>query len=213
MRPSCDVRARHALAALGAICIATALAVLPGTARSADPIGITPGSSRLNVLVGSRARISGHLVSGQAGVPVSLQRRAGDGWQTVDRSTSRPGGGFRLAFRPRAAGSAALRLAAGAERRMAGRLNAYRQAAASWYGPGLYGSRLACGGRLRPGTLGVAHKSLPCGARVTLRKGSRIVRVRVVDRGPFVGGREFDLTAATRARLHFGQVGRVLVAD
>jgi peptidoglycan lytic transglycosylase len=213
MRPTCDVRARHALAALGAICFATALAVVPGTARSADSTGITPESTRLNVLVGSPARVSGHLAARQAGLPVSLQRHAGDGWQTVDRATTRPGGGFRLGFRPRAAGSAALRVAAGAERRIVGRLNAYRHAAASWYGPGLYGSRLACGGRLTPGTLGVAHKSLPCGARVTLRKGSQIVRVRVVDRGPYVGGREFDLTAATRARLHFGQVGRVLVAD
>jgi rare lipoprotein A len=39
--------------------------------------------------------------------------------------------------------------------------------------------------RLTAGTLGVAHKTLPCGTRVTLRKGHRIVRVRVVDRGPY----------------------------
>jgi hypothetical protein len=49
--------------------------------------------------------------------------------------------------------------------------------------PGLYGGHLACGGRLSPGTLGVAHKSLPCGTRVTLRHRGRTVRVRVVDRG------------------------------
>ena len=70
----------------------------------------------------------------------------------------------------------------------------------SWYGPGLYGNKLSCGGRLTPGTLGVAHKTLPCGARVTLRRGDRVIRVRVVDRGPYVGGREFDLTSATRAK-------------
>ena len=92
------------------------------------------------------------------------------------------------------------------------RLNVYRRAAVSWYGPGLYGNKLSCGGRLTPGTLGVAHKTLPCGSRVTLRRGDRVIRVRVVDRGPYVGGREFDLTSATRERLHFGGVGSLLVA-
>jgi rare lipoprotein A (peptidoglycan hydrolase) len=47
---------------------------------------------------------------------------------------------------------------------------------------------------------------------VTLRRGDRVIRVRVVDRGPYVGGREFDLTSATRAKLHFGGVGSLLVA-
>ena len=37
----------------------------------------------------------------------------------------------------------------------------YRKAAASWYGPGLYGNKLACGGTLEPGTIGVANKTLP----------------------------------------------------
>ena len=39
------------------------------------------------------------------------------------------------------------------------------------------------------------------------------MRVRVVDRGPYVGGREFDLTSATRERLHFRGVGSLLVAS
>jgi rare lipoprotein A len=86
----------------------------------------------------------------------------------------------------------------------------YRPAVASWYGPGLYGNRLACGGVLTPSTIGVAHKTMPCGTKLTLRYGDRSVRVRVIDRGPFVAGREFDLTAATRNRLGFGSTGRVL---
>lgn len=39
---------------------------------------------------------------------------------------------------------------------------------ASWYGPGLYGNRMACGGRLTTSTWGVAHKALPCGTRVLI---------------------------------------------
>jgi rare lipoprotein A len=87
----------------------------------------------------------------------------------------------------------------------------YRYAYASWYGPGLYGNRLACGGTLGVGTLGVAHKSLPCGTKVTLRRGHRTVRVRVIDRGPYVSGREYDLTAATAQRIGFQGYGPVLV--
>jgi rare lipoprotein A len=94
--------------------------------------------------------------------------------------------------------------------RSLGRLNVYRSALASWYGPGLYGAHLGCGGTLSAGSLGVAHKSLPCGARVTLRHRGRILRVRVIDRGPYVGGREYDLTAATAQRLGFSGHGAIL---
>ena len=89
-------------------------------------------------------------------------------------------------------------------------MNVYRSAHASWYGPGLYGNRLGCGGTLTASRLGVANKSLPCGTRLTLRHGRRTVRVRVIDRGPYVAGREFDLTAATARRLHFSGHGAIL---
>jgi rare lipoprotein A len=90
------------------------------------------------------------------------------------------------------------------------RVTAYRPAAASYYGPGLYGGALACGGTLQPGTLGVASKTLPCGSRVKLLYRGRTVTVPVVDRGPYVAGRDFDLTAATRARLRFPSTGVLL---
>jgi rare lipoprotein A (peptidoglycan hydrolase) len=152
-------------------------------------------------------------VTGATGRRALLQRRSGDRWTTIGRAMTGTGGGFRFRFRPRESGSARLRVLVDAARREIGRLNVYRRTAVSWYGPGLYGNKLSCGGRLTPGTLGVAHKTLPCGAHVTLRKGDRVLRVRVVDRGPYVGGREFDLTAATRERLHFRGVGSLLVAS
>lgn len=74
-------------------------------------------------------------------------------------------------------------------------------AAASWYGPGFYGNRTACGLTLTTSLSGVAHRSLPCGADVTLRHDETTVTVPVVDRGPFVYDREFDLTYATRVAL------------
>jgi rare lipoprotein A len=91
-----------------------------------------------------------------------------------------------------------------------GRLESFRSASASWYGPGLYGNHLGCGGTLTASRLGVANKSLPCGSKVTLRHGGRRVRVPVIDRGPYVAGREYDLTAATAQRLHFHGHGAIL---
>jgi rare lipoprotein A len=90
------------------------------------------------------------------------------------------------------------------------RVNVYRTAAASYYGPGLYGGGLACGGTLTPGKMGVANKTLPCGAKVTLRYRGHTVTVPVVDRGPYSGNREYDLTAATKAKLGFPSTGTVL---
>jgi rare lipoprotein A len=90
------------------------------------------------------------------------------------------------------------------------RVNVYRPAAASYYGPGLYGNGTACGRTLTPSTVGVASRNLPCGTRVTLRYHRRTVTVPVIDRGPFSGNREYDLTAATKAKLGFGSTGTVL---
>lgn len=75
-----------------------------------------------------------------------------------------------------------------------GSTKAGNYAQASWYGPGLYGNTMACGGRLGYNTVGVAHKYMRCGTKLTIcYRGC--VRVTVVDRGPYVRGREFDLTA------------------
>ncbi len=76
-----------------------------------------------------------------------------------------------------------------------------RHRRATWYGPGLYGNRTACGKRLGRGTLGVAHKSLPCGTPVIFYRGGRFITVPVIDRGPFRRGVAWDLTAAAARRL------------
>lgn len=71
----------------------------------------------------------------------------------------------------------------------------------SYYGPGLYGHGTACGQVLTTSLLGVAHRQLPCGTPVTLRYGSSTITVPVVDRGPYVLSREFDLTYAAKVAL------------
>jgi Lytic transglycolase/Putative peptidoglycan binding domain len=73
---------------------------------------------------------------------------------------------------------------------------------ATWYGPGFFGERTACGQRLRRTTIGVAHRHLPCGTKVTLKYRSRYVRARVIDRGPYTSGARWDLTQKTARKLH-----------
>jgi peptidoglycan hydrolase-like protein with peptidoglycan-binding domain len=68
---------------------------------------------------------------------------------------------------------------------------------ATWYGPGLFGNRTACGQVLTETLQGVAHRTLPCGTKVTLFYNGRFRTVPVVDRGSFSASAAFDLTSAT----------------
>jgi hypothetical protein len=64
----------------------------------------------------------------------------------------------------------------------------------SWYGGGFFGSGTACGQTYTRTIVGVAHRSLPCGTRITFRYNGRTLTVPVIDRGPYVAGRQFDLS-------------------
>jgi rare lipoprotein A len=202
----------------GALCLtATAATAVPAAAQTpahAAKLGVS--AKRMNVHIGSRVTVSGHVRSLAPGAPrptASFQLRRGGHWLTLDRAHVTASGRYVLRERMRRSISAParVRLSSGATRAL-GRLNVYRSAQASWYGPGLFGQRTGCGGTLRAGQLGVAHKTLPCGSKVTLRHGGRVVRVAVIDRGPYAGAREFDLTAATARKLGFRGHGAIQVA-
>ncbi len=164
-----------------------------------------------NAMVGDHVKVKGKVT------PAGAERRVVvriDG----EKRTVTAGRNGRFALRWRASSTGvydvdvrarANRVATGS-RDSAGRVTVYRGAAASWYGPGLYGNPLACGGTLSPSTMGVANKSLPCGTKVHLRYGGNSVTVPVIDRGPYAGNREYDLTAATKQALGFPDVGTVL---
>jgi rare lipoprotein A (peptidoglycan hydrolase) len=72
-----------------------------------------------------------------------------------------------------------------------------------------YGLGLACGGVLGRHQLGVAHKTAPCGTLITFSYGGRSLTVPVIDRGPYIAGREWDLTGATAAALGFPGLGKI----
>jgi hypothetical protein len=80
---------------------------------------------------------------------------------------------------------------------------------ATWYGPGFYGKRTACGVKLDRDTVGVAHRSLPCGTPVTFYKAGRFVTLRVIDRGPFRRGVSWDLTAAAARAIGLAATARL----
>jgi hypothetical protein len=82
-----------------------------------------------------------------------------------------------------------------------------RWAGASWYGPGLWGRSTACGELLEPTTIGVAHKTLPCGTTVRFTYHGRTVIAPVIDRGPYIKGRAWDLTAAAAEAIGLESAG------
>jgi rare lipoprotein A (peptidoglycan hydrolase) len=83
------------------------------------------------------------------------------------------------------------------------RRDRWRRAEASWYGPGFIGNRTACGQTLTRRLVGVAHRTLQCGTLIVFRHpvSERVVIAPVVDRGPYVRGRLWDLTYGLCKRL------------
>lgn len=79
----------------------------------------------------------------------------------------------------------------------------------SFYGPGFYGKRTACGLAYTKTIMGVAHKSLPCGTLVDFKYKGKIIRVPVIDRGPYVDGRIWDLSGALCTALDHCYTGPI----
>jgi rare lipoprotein A (peptidoglycan hydrolase) len=82
------------------------------------------------------------------------------------------------------------------------------QAARTWYralaapyGEAASDRRTACGLQLDARTMGVAHPVLPCGVKVYISFEGTQVLTQVIDRGPRVPGREFDVTKALADRI------------
>ena len=168
--------------------------------------------SKRDVVAGKEVEVRGQIApAGQRDVLVEI------GGQTK-RTRADKNGRFEVDWKAPGAGKFNVRATAkrnkyaSGSKDSGGHVTAYRYALASWYGPGLYGNRTACGQTLSPSTRGVAHKSLPCGTRLSIRHGSNEVHVQVIDRGPYVGNREFDLTEATKNDLGFGSTGQILVS-
>lgn len=168
---------------------------------------------RHDVRAGGAVRVNGVLMPRDRHRRVTVDGHVDGRWRALAHARTKANGHFSARVVARSLGATKLRVRSEGTRanaavvRDAGVLRGYRASLASWYW--LYGSPLACGGTLGYSQLGVAHKSLPCGTKVTIRYNGRQVTVPVVDRGPYVGAREWDLTGATARALGFDGVGTV----
>ena len=77
---------------------------------------------------------------------------------------------------------------------------------ASWYGPGFHGRKTANGEVYDQMSFTAAHKSLKFGTllKITNLKNNKSVVIRINDRGPYIHGRDLDLSKA--AALELGMV-------
>jgi len=186
----------------------TPLLAQPIPTATATASGITISSSP-GVMLSKTAAVTGTAPTAMGSVEVDQLNAASGAWDKVTTAKIGPGGGFRAHWKPTALGGQQLRVVpagSGATSADASapqvNVTVYRAAGASWYGPtGKKTGMTACGVRLTSTTIGVAHKALPCGTQVQLFFGGRTVTVPVIDRGPFITGRAFDLTKATFAAL------------
>ena len=80
-------------------------------------------------------------------------------------------------------------------------------AVSSWYGPGFEGKTTASGEPYRAGEYTAAHRSLPFGTQLLVTYGGQQAVVRITDRGPYVEGRDIDLSQAAAEEIGLTAAG------
>lgn len=81
---------------------------------------------------------------------------------------------------------------------------------ATWFGPGFYGHKTACGQTLTPSVEGVANRTLPCGTLIKVGYKGHTLTVPVLDRGPYSHiGADWDLTAGAAEKLGITETVRI----
>jgi rare lipoprotein A (peptidoglycan hydrolase) len=198
--PGTDVLASPA--ATGLLPSGGALAAMP-----LKPETLQPPST--GAIVGQLTTVRGQLTVRDADRRVLIEYfNANHGWKQLAKGRTNSIGAFTVALRPPHIGrfmfratTAKAATAATTTATPMTPIEVYRPVVATIFGPGDYGGRTACGQILTPQLLGVAHLTLPCGTPVDIVHGNRTITVPVVDRGPYVGGVSYDLTAATASAL------------
>ncbi len=185
-------------------------------ALAQGPGGTEAGESLLSAApstIGAPARLSGMLAGSGSGRSVQIQLHGqGDRWLTVATGPAARDGSFRLLWRSPKSG----RFLARAVPKGAGTsdlaatpttvITVHNKTQATWYDQA--GTTSACGVKLRKATLGVAHKTLPCGTLLDFSFRGKSITVPVIDRGPYGAGISYDLTIEAAKRLGFVNTGR-----
>jgi hypothetical protein len=172
---------------------------------------------RIGAVVGMQVTLQGSI-PGAAGRPVLLQREdPRQGWVVIASTVAGPDGSFSAVwnvdrigvFATRAILSATGAVQAASAQAQLTSITGYRAAKATYFGPGLFGRRTACGQRLTRRLRGIAHRTLPCGRRIPVFHHGRIVILPVIDRGPYTKGIDLDVTMAAARKLRMRTTGNV----
>ncbi|MGK2877481.1 MAG: septal ring lytic transglycosylase RlpA family protein [Solirubrobacterales bacterium] len=197
-----------------AIMVVLALACGSAAAAEAGPISSTGGSGFIvqpvtapkGAFAGKPATLNGHLADATATISITVKRGNSD-WLPIGTAEADAYGDFTFTWTPPRSGRYNFRFTedgattATDDGPPQGTVSVYRRQKATWYGPGFYGNRTACGQKLTRRTLGVAHKTLPCGTRVEFFLRGKSITLPVIDRGPYANGATWDLTLAAMKRL------------
>lgn len=159
------------------------------------------------------ASVTGRLLPGQAGRHVLLQELRAGRWYTVSGARTGRRGNFKLRYQPAGNTEHRLRVRFGGDRDNAatstgaGAVTVYQPSVASWYDDA---GETACGFH---SYYGVANLSLPCGTKVRFSYHGRAITAVVQDRGPYSGGRQWDLNQNLAHALGFDGVDTVWTAQ
>ncbi len=203
-----------------------AFAVISPSALAQEPSGgaeapaAAPAPFRLSgggaAPLGKKVRFRGTVDEKLAGRPVVVQAfdPTTEAWTKQGKTTVKPDGTFLARWKARKIGQFRTRALIGGTARAAAAspeltLTVFRGALATWYGPGFYGNKTACGLELTETLVGVAHRTLPCGTMVAIHYGSKTILAPVVDRGPFGGKAKWDLTKGAADLLGFTATDRI----
>jgi hypothetical protein len=192
---------------------ATVDVVQPGDSTvTASGGGVTLASPVSGVLA-NRIQFTGTVAPSAAGATIEIERlgaQTGWTWAPTASGTAGPDGSFAVAWRANHIGRFAIRAVVQSPSPAVAGIAAaspsltvivYRPSIATQYGPGFYGNETACGEVLRPRTLGLANRTLPCGTRVAIYFHGATMVVSVIDRGPYANHADWDLTVATAHAL------------
>jgi hypothetical protein len=200
----------------------------PSTAPVAGPVSPTPTAvagtlavAPASLLEHQFASISGSVGVIDGGHPIWLQVRQGRGaWTSVLRTTAAANGSFTLSWPASESGVLSLRVvsstvatASSLTATPPATLEVYREIVATWYGPGFYGNRTACGETLTKHLVGLADRTLPCGTPVSLTYNGQTLILPVIDRGPYAAGVTIDLTHAAAQELGITETVAVGMLD
>ena len=211
--------------ALSSVALALPAAALAGNGGTAPPTPAADGpvdpafalSARHTAFLGQALKVAGtdHNAAGQT---VTLETRQGAGaWLSAASVAVAKDGSFSTSWRPPSDGQFQIRgVLAGASSASNSPSSSaprtvvvYKPSIATWYGPGFYGKRTACGQRLTRTLVGVANRRLPCGTQVQISYRGHTLVAPVIDRGPFAHHAQWDLTAAAAKQVGMTVTSRI----